>query len=198
MRIDPTDPSPPELAFTHQIQSFFVGCGSCLRQILEIPQNIRAVFQVAAREFAEDERVHQNRCFVEKRRELRLAFTEMFNPDRTVDEHHLRSRRPPSGNRVQLGFTSSQSRQTLRRFPCDQRFQPGMHERGFFFDSRQASCPIDQNIIDNQSRSHMHKYASYMHTCQPCFARLRRSRINRITRCSRSSRTVRYASIEAP
>jgi hypothetical protein len=48
VRIDPTDPASPKLALTHQIQSLFVGCGVCLRQILEIPQNIRAVFQVAA------------------------------------------------------------------------------------------------------------------------------------------------------
>jgi hypothetical protein len=88
MRIDPTDPAPPKLAFTHQIQSFFVSCGCCLRQVLEIPQNIRAVFQVAARKLSQYERMHQNRCFIEKRRELRLAFTEMFNPDGGIDQHH--------------------------------------------------------------------------------------------------------------
>ena len=156
MRIDPTDPSPPKLAFTHQIQSLFVSCGESPRQIFEIPQNLRAVFQVAARQFAQYERMHQNRCFIEKRRELRLAFTEMFNPDGGIDEHHLCSRGPPSGDRVELGLSSTQCRQTLRCLPRDQCFQPGVHERRFFFDSRQASCPIDQSIIHNQSCSHMH------------------------------------------
>lgn len=65
MRVDPANPSPPKLALTHQIQSLFMTGGAGLRQILEIPQNIRAVFQVAARKLSQDERVHQNRCFIE-------------------------------------------------------------------------------------------------------------------------------------
>jgi hypothetical protein len=59
----------------------------------EIGEEISAVLQIAAREFAADERMHQDPTFRQEIDQLGLSITKVSDPDGSVYENHQAERR---------------------------------------------------------------------------------------------------------
>jgi len=91
--VNPSQSSSPEPPIFDKLQDFRVGCQPGRRQRMQIRQDGCAVFQVAARQFAGNKRMHQHEPLRKTVRQGWLAATQVLNPDGSVGEHHQAGRR---------------------------------------------------------------------------------------------------------
>src|SRR3990172_4154173 len=74
---------------------------------------------------------------------------------------------PATADRTKMPLGAAQRREPAGALPGDQRLQGGAHGGGLLPDPRKLLGLPQEFIVDVQRRSHMHQYASYMHTGQP-------------------------------
>src|SRR3990172_7306506 len=74
---------------------------------------------------------------------------------------------PAPADRSKMPLGSAETREPAGALPGDQRLQGGAHGGGLLPDPRKLLGLPQEFIVDVQRRSHMHQYASYMHTGQP-------------------------------
>src|SRR3990172_7634158 len=74
---------------------------------------------------------------------------------------------PATADRAKMPLGAAQRREPAGALPGDQRLQGGAHGGGLLPDPRKLLGLPQEFIVDVQRRSHMHQYASYMHTNQP-------------------------------
>lgn len=166
MDIDESQPLAHEPVPLDEPQQFlvrnFVGGG----QGLEESQDFRAVPQVPARQFADDEGMADGHCFGEQPGQGRVAQPQMVNPDRGVDEDHGRWRSAPPRDRAEPLLRAAESGQALAAFGGDEGMQAQTHKRGFLRDARESGGPREYLVVDVQGSPHMHEDASTMHIRQ--------------------------------
>jgi hypothetical protein len=86
--INPTDAEAPKLPEFKQSQNLFMGCGNSGGKRFEIAQNARAILQVATRQFTDHERMRHDLGFAKELAKLRITFTEVGDPNRSVNKDH--------------------------------------------------------------------------------------------------------------
>src|SRR5579875_935610 len=85
-------------------------------------------------------------------------------------ESPLRPRSAPR-NGTQRGLRTAQSGQAASGFTRNQSLQAGVDQGGLLADTGQLRSALEQILVNNQCRSHMHDYVSIRHTSQTALHR---------------------------
>jgi hypothetical protein len=93
MHIYPPESPSPKSADIHQMKHVCIGGAMSRGKRAQVGQEREAIFQVAAREFAADKRVHVYQSVREEIGQFRLSIAKMRNPDRRIHEDHQADRR---------------------------------------------------------------------------------------------------------
>ncbi len=88
MRIDPADAQAPKLPIFNQSHHLPMRGRKRRGKSLEIAQNARSILQIATGQFTQDEGMHHDQGFAQKRSEPRTAFPEVRDPDRSINKDH--------------------------------------------------------------------------------------------------------------
>lgn len=93
MCVNPAYSSSSKAPIFDHLRDFGVGYQLRYRQSMQSGQDGCAVFQVAARQFARNERMDQNKSLRQAFRKTWITVTEVVNPDGSVGKHHHTDRR---------------------------------------------------------------------------------------------------------
>src|SRR5712692_6412674 len=87
MDVHPAHAAASEVVSVDELEGLVVAGGLCPRHFLEKTEHLGAPLQPAERQLTHDERVDENEPALQKGREPRVAFAQMIDPDRCVDEN---------------------------------------------------------------------------------------------------------------
>jgi hypothetical protein len=95
---------------------------------------------------------------VEASYELRVTVTQVLNPNRRIDEHGdlLLRGRSPARRRSECPLAAAEGREAARALTRDERIETRVHDRRFLVDTAQLLRALEQFVVDDQGRPHMH------------------------------------------
>ena len=103
MRVGPPDARAGKASAFDDLEHLFVGHYRRGRQFSQKSQNFRPALQVAQRNLANDEWVHDNLPQIEETRETGVPSSQVLDPHRGIDEDHRCGR---AGRRLRTGFSA--------------------------------------------------------------------------------------------
>jgi hypothetical protein len=114
VRVYPTDSPIPKPPIVDELQDAFVFDGDRGWERGEIGEDSTAIPKTSASDFAYDERVHEYCAFFKQLGEHRISGPEVVDPDRRIDQNHLRAGRRRG---IESAFVSLPPR-AASRFPA--------------------------------------------------------------------------------
>jgi len=91
---------------------------------------------------------------------------ESDRPRQKYPPESSRSSGSPSGNGAQPGLRGAKRRQTFRGLLGNQGLKAGADQSGLLLDARKLPGALEQLLINNECRPHMHEYEWPMHIRQ--------------------------------
>lgn len=91
MHIDDTDTQTHQRVAFDKVQGFIVVNSRSTRKSLEQRENLRALTQISAREFADDQRMTGNLPVLQQVVKVSVLSTQVVDPDRRIYQDHIKS-----------------------------------------------------------------------------------------------------------
>jgi hypothetical protein len=89
MDVDVTESRAHQAVLLDELQDLLVFCLSGQGKKLQVREDFKPVFEIAAGQFADNERVAQHLPILQQPFQVRDAFPEMADPDRSVYQNHI-------------------------------------------------------------------------------------------------------------
>ena len=161
MRVHPADPLAPYPMRFQCVKHLGIIGGNRRRQAGEKIERLLPIRQSSASQFSHHKRMREHLIGFQHRPQFRVPAAEVIDPNRGIDQRHLRSShgRTPAWNRLDLRRRPAQGRQPPRRLARNQGAQGRVYQCCLLLNTGETAGLPDQCFVQIQRAPHAYKYA---------------------------------------